>query len=572
MRYFGAASSYHGDSRPRSPVSMSGPMDKNSNPRLSQANITQATSAQARPAPVQAVQPPPQAAPDVVTLTRRVVAHWPVIIVTMVLGAVITFQVVRIRKPTYKSETVISYREGIGRTINGPNEGGDGVRSLGTKLKETLLAQQTLRKLIDEFHLYPDILQKAGYADAVDQMRKKTEFKSRSTDTFAIAFEGVDRDQAQRVCARMADLLVTENAKRLQEENKGTTEFLEAEKKRADEELERVEREMSEFLQAHPEFATATNAIGTESLAIKSKADEEEKKRNRPKPGRGPRQGSVTLATQGGGALSDRAAAAVDPLLLSQRTQAMSELGAAKKDQADKSLRFTEQHPDVRAANERVAAAEAALRHAEEAIAEAAPKEDAPRPRKVMPDDPYADPAAKAAAPVAASDPDSDDRNKPKPKPKAVDPDQGDKIVTMEMEWAKLGRAHALAKTHHGDLENKLSRAETAASAVEAGYGTSIVVLDPAFKPSGPSNAPNRTVLIIGLAASVAVGIVLSAAWGLFLDDRLFSASEVEGVVMVPVLGVVPRDKRRPKGRDPGAPGSPGSPATPAHKGSLARG
>jgi hypothetical protein len=473
-------------------------------------------------------------------LIRRCLAHWPVIVVIMVLGAIITSQVVRTRKATYKSETVIFYREGIGKAISGPTDSQDTIRGLGQKLKETLLAQQSLRKLIDEFHLYPDIVQKSGYAEAVDQMRKKTDFKSRSQDTFAIAFEGQDRDQAQKVCARMADLLIAENAKRVQEDSKGTTEFLEAEKKRADEELDRVEREVSQFLQAHPEFASAKDGLGTEILALRNKAEEEEKKRNRPKTGRlPPRSGS------GIPGVSDAAAAAVDPVLLTARTQALTELAAAKKDYDEKSAHYTAQHPDVRSAAERKASAEAALRTAEAAIAMAAPKEEAPRPKKVVIDDPYSDTAPK---PVAANPPDPDD--KPKPKAKA-DPEQGSKIVTIETDWARLGRALALAKSHQADYESRLYRAEQAASVAEAGYASAIVVLDPAFKPSAPSNAPNRTVVVIGLVASIALGIVLSAAWGLFLDDRLFSPNEIEGSVMVPVLGVVPRDKRKGKGKTP---------------------
>lgn len=523
-------------------------MDKNGNPRASQASIVSTASLTAA-RPVAAAtpatgQPAPGGVPDIGAMIQRVFAHWQVILVTMVLGAVITSQVVRVRKAMYKSETVIVYREGIGRSISGPGEAPDAVRSLGTKLKETLLAQKNLQKLIDEFHLYPEIVAKSGYADAVDQMRKKTEFKSRSQDTFAIAFEGFDREQAQKVCARMADLLIAENARRLQEENRGTTEFLEAEKKRADDELNRVEREISEFLQAHPEFASAKEGLGTEVLALKSKADEEEKKRNRPKPGR-PRRGAA--GPTAAGPTEDRAPA-VDPVLLAARTQATADLLAAKKDLSDKSSRYTEQHPDVRAASERVAAAEAAVRRAEDAIAQAAPKEEAPRPKKVVIDDPYGDGPAKPrpTAAAAATDPE-EPQEKPKPKPKVVDPDQSDKVVTIEMEWAKLGRTHGLAKSRQADLENKLYRAEMLASTAEAGYGNSIQVLDPAYKPSGPSNAPNRTVVMIGLAASIAVGVVLSAAWGLFLDDRLFSAGEIEGAVGVPVLGVVPRDKRREK-------------------------
>ena len=514
---------------------MNAPMDKNTNPRLSQAGIAASTSVQTRAA-VQAAAAAAAAAqpaagqggaPDVEAMIRRVIAHWPVIIVTMVLGALVTSQVVRLRKATFKSETVIQYREGIGKSVSGPNSDTTDMRSLGSKLKEVLLAQQNLRKIIDEFHLYPDVVAKAGYSDAVDQMRKKTEFKARSLDTFAIAFEGLDRDQAQKVCARMADLLITENVHRLQEENKGTTEFLEAEKKRAEEELNRVEREMSEFLQAHPEFASARDGtLGTEVLAIQTKANEEEKRRNRPKTPRGTRRG--TPGPAGPAAAAEERAPAVDPVLIAARTQAMTDLLSAKRDLADKSSRFTDQHPDVRAAADRVAGAEAALHRAEEAITLAAPKEEI-RPKKVVIEDPYGEPAAKPRPVAVAPNPDGEEHEKPKPKPKAGDADQSDRVVSIETEWAKLTRAHALGKGRQANLENKLYRAEMMASTVEAGFGNNIVVLDPAYKPGGPSNAPNKTVVLMGLAASIAVGLVISAAWGLFLDNRLFSSERGRG-------------------------------------------
>jgi capsular polysaccharide biosynthesis protein len=542
---------------------MNAPMDKPTNARLSQASIATTAVQAGRSGGAAPGQPPPEGAPDFMAMLQRVVAHWPVIALTLLVGGLVTIQVVRMRKATFKAETVIQFREGIGRSVSGPNVESTDMRSLGAKLKEVLLAQQNLRKIIDEFHLYPDVVERFGYAAAVDQMRKKTEFKSRSLDTFAIAYEGLEKQQAPKVANRMAQLLTDETAKRLREENQGTTEFLEAEKKRAEDELNRVEREMSEFLQAHPEFANTRDAIGVEALAIKNRLDEEEKRRRAKAALRGVRSPAPTPV------VGEPRAPAVDPVLLQARSQAMTDLVAARKDLAEKSANFTDEHPDVRAAKERVASADAALRRAEDAIVQAAPKEE-PRPKPPAGDeDPYGDATAKPKAPVAppvpvATDPD-EEKPKPKPKAKPGDGEQGDRITSLETEWAKLSRAHALAKNRQVDLENKLYNAEMLASTVVAGHGSSIVVIDPAIEPSGPSNAPPKTVGLMGLAASIAVGVVISAAWGLFLDDRLFSAGEVEGSVRAPVFGTVPRERRKEKGKDkdkrptlpPRAPGGP---------------
>src|SRR5579883_2563030 len=81
---------------------------------------------------------------DALVAVRRVVAHWQLLVLVMVLGALATMAVVRTRHPMFKSETVIVFSEGIGRTVAGSTESQDAVRTLGTKLKELLMAQQTL--------------------------------------------------------------------------------------------------------------------------------------------------------------------------------------------------------------------------------------------------------------------------------------------------------------------------------------------------------------------------------------------------------------------------------------------
>jgi uncharacterized protein involved in exopolysaccharide biosynthesis len=530
---------------------MNAPPDRSAtNPRLSQASAAPAATAAQAP-----VAQPPQAEVDVAAMVRRVFAHWHVVIVTLVLGGLITSQIVKTRVPAFKSETVIFYREGIGKSVTGATDDKDAIRALGTKLKETLLAQTTLRRVIDEFHLYADTVAVAGYADAVEQMRKKTDFKSRSQDTFAISFEGTNKDEAQKVCARMAEILVNENAKRMNEDQRSTMEFLEVEHKRASEELDRMEREISEFLTAHPEFVGAKEGLGTEVGAQQKKVAAEEAKRKRAtsKGGGGGGRRNAAAAGAPPGPASGPAAAAVDPVLLTARTAAMTELLAAKRDLSDKSSRYTEAHPDVRSAQARVSVAEESLKRAEDAVAAAQPKDDAPPPRKVASvEDPYgggedagaprppSDPAAAAAAAASAE----------ARRPIATEP--RDKVVNLEMEWTRLNRTLTIVRVRASDMEQKLYRAEMVASTTESGYGTTIAVLDPAYKPSAPSNAPNRTVVMIGLAASVVVGLVLSAAWGLFLDDRVFSPLEIEGIVMVPVLGAVPRGGKPSKKKDKG--------------------
>jgi uncharacterized protein involved in exopolysaccharide biosynthesis len=538
---------------------MNAPTDNSTNPRLHNSSSSIAppemgtgalgntpAAAAARTAAAMIAQNPPTGAPDIGAMARRLFAHWQVIVVSLIIGALVTGQIVKTRVATFKSETVIFYREGIGKNVTGPTDGPDTLRTLGTKLKETLLAQQTLRKIIDEFHLYSDVIEKSGYADAVDAMRKKTEFKSRSQDTFAISYEGPDKDTAQKVCARMAEVLIAENAKRLQDDNRGTTEFLEIEKRRADEELERVERDISEFLMSHPEFATAKEGLGVETLQAMKKAAAEAKAAARAKgggfSGGGGRRKDAPQFPGGPSAAAGERAPAVDPVLLSGLKGAGTELVAARKDFDDKSTRLTEEHPDLKASRARLAAAEANMARQQEAVAaaQAAAAENAPRKLGNTGDDPYSDAKPDAGAKPVGGGVAMAPAEKPRG-PRVRDPESDNKAVSLEIEWSRLTRSLGHVRNRQADMDVKLYRIEVVSSTAESGYGSTIAVLDPAYKPSAPSNAPNKTVGMIGLGASLAVGLVLSAAWGLFLDDRVFGAGEIEVIVMVPVIGSVPK-------------------------------
>ena len=46
-----------------------------------------------------------------------------------------------------------------------------------------------------------------------------------------------------------------------------------------------------------------------------------------------------------------------------------------------------------------------------------------------------------------------------------------------------------------------------------------------------------------GVGAALIFGLLLAAARGLLLDDRLFDASEVDSLGLVPLLGSVPKAK-----------------------------
>ncbi|MDC0682341.1 protein kinase [Sorangium atrum] len=481
--------------------------------------------------------------PSVSGMINRTLAHWYVAVLVAIAGLGFTVLVVQSRKPAYRSETVIFYREGVKATYLGP-DGPDPLRTLSARLKETLLARSNLEKVVTEFNLFPDVLEKRGMVDAVDRLRAKITFKARSQDTFAISAEGETREQAQEVTQRLADILVEETTRMRRSQAKLTNEFLDAELKRAEQDVEKAETELAAFLAEHPEFATEQSTPGGSQggAAIRERerratgtdptleALERQVPRLRSRLTGKPEQPAVS------------AAGVPSPALTRQRDQAEQELATARRDLADKQSRFTEQHPDVRAAAARVTNAEAALRRAEQALV---------LPPEPVVEVPATDEAEKAKikSQLAALEREIAVRRGAK-KGNAADASEAAKqIINTETDWSRLTREKARAQQRLSDLEGKSFRAEIAASSEQGGYSAQIEVLDPAYRPSAPSSPSRLIIAIGGLFLSVAAGIAAAAARGIVFDDRVYDMEDIDRMALAPVLVVVPPAARAPRGR-----------------------
>ncbi|WP_437735164.1 GumC family protein [Sorangium sp. So ce1335] len=482
--------------------------------------------------------------PSISAMINRTLVHWYVAVLVALAGMAFTVLVVKARKPAYRSETVIFYREGVKSTYLGP-DGPDPLRTLSARLKETLLARSNLEKVVTEFSLFPDVLEKRGMVDAVDRLRSKITFKARSTDTFAISCEGETREQAQEVTQRLADILVEETTRMRRSQAKLTNEFLDAELKRAEQDVEKAEAELAAFLAEHPEFAAEQATPGGAQAGAAVRAQQTRSTTSDPTlealERQVPRLRARLTGTPQQAAPSSPGAPS--PALVRQRDQAEQELATARRDLADKQSRFTEQHPDVRAALARVSNAEAALRRAEEALV-------LPPPPEPVVEVAATDEAEKAKirSQLAMLEREIAARRGAK-KGNAADASEAAKlIINTETEWSRLSREKARAQQRLNDLEGKSFRAEMAASSEQGGYSAQIEVLDPAYRPSGPSG-PSRLLLALGgLFVSIAAGIAAAAARGIVFDDRVYDMEDIDRMALAPVLVIVPA-ARGPRGR-----------------------
>jgi hypothetical protein len=478
------------------------------------------------------------------------IAHLPVALVVLVLGVSITMVMSRSRKPAYVSETVIYYREGINRIYIGVDGEGDVLKALPARLKETLLSRAHLEKIIKEFNLYPQMVAAEGYIAAVDRFRTKIIFKPRSAETFLISFEGATAEESQEVTARLADVLIEDMAERKKAQAKTTTDYLEAEKKHADDDLAKRETELARFMATHPEFAGENNAelagSAVRAEKVKQIADPEimaiERQQQRLKAA----VAAKAAPAAGGGAVAGGAAGpAPDAVLQNQKAAADAELAAAQKDLNDKSEKLTDNHPDVKAAKSRVAVAQAKVRDATVALSSAvAALQPAARPAQKAPADdlydsnPGGDETKRLQSELQKNERDLLLRKRGvKPNDAANDP--ANRIIEAETEWKTLNREREKARSRQGDIDQRLFKARANETSELGGYNSQVQVLDPAFLPTQSATMGKGKFIGIGIAVSVLVGLVLAAAWGMFLDDRVFIADDLKA--FAPVLVAVPK-------------------------------
>jgi uncharacterized protein involved in exopolysaccharide biosynthesis len=460
----------------------------------------------------------------------------------VLLGAVASLAAAMLRERQYTSETLIVYREGMGmRTISGSEVVVDAQAKLALKLRELVLSRTTLEKLIREYHLYADIMEKRGPVDAVDEMRKNIAFRAKDGETFGLSFTGTEPYRVQELTARLAREMLEENSKSRLESAGETKEFLDSEKQRSDGDLRDKEGALATFISKHPEFAREANGAnsGTETgIAVRAMQGAKDAAHSSdPQLNALEREATRIQQRLGMPTKHGKTDAPVDPKLAAMRAEAEAEVKQAQRDVAQMLSTYTEEHPDVRAAKSRLKNAETKLKHTLESISASDAEAKATTPPE---DTGEIDRAALEQELKKAQDAISAYKRK-----KASSPDStpsvpaANGVVQLETDWTRLNREVTDARERNQQLEARQFKASILESAVTSGRNAQMIIVDPAYKPTHPNKG--RTQIVgAGLAVSFVLALLVALALTL-LDDRIYDRVDLDGLQLTPILGVVPK-------------------------------
>lgn len=477
----------------------------------------------------------------VFAFARRGMRHWWKAALILMIGGSASVGLALKSKRKYLSETVVLYREPIDQTyVAGADARRMSAQDTGTRLRELLLGRPRLKELIDQFKLQQETVNDRSYIEAEDKLRMLIDFRFGGGDTFHIGYIGSSPQEAQKVTARLAEILIEEELEMRSEKSRETVRFLDGERKRAEDHLKSREKALAEFLAKNPEFAAEEkpNSSGAALRAASRKAK--------------------GAATGGGGSpltimkrqlrrIQDQIAQAQgrkpvivrDPKLQALKSQAEEELRNAQARLRSMQAQFTDKHPDVAASKARVNLAKQRLARVVERARSAV---------KVVKLGGQAVAALKSRADelstqIAAYRRRASDRKSPKGKKAAAKAKEGaaDSIVAMETLWTALNRQVREARERYLNIEGRLFRASLGLTTQRK--SSYLRVIDPAYLPKRPAGAGRSKMVLLGGAVSffLAAGLVFGLA---LIDERIYNRKDAERLRLAEVLVVVPKQPR----------------------------
>jgi capsular polysaccharide biosynthesis protein len=492
------------------------------------------------------------------SVVRRARRYWPVLLIFVLLGPVAFLVAPRVYAPLYKSETVLMIREGVQAEVVLGSESGsaESRRTRNARLSEQLLSRPNLRAVVEQENVYPSTVARLGMTDAVEELRKNIKFTAGEGNTITIQFEDGRPDMAQRVTRRLAQTLVQQVGRDTERRAESTRKFLESELNKSASELRTREEEYAQFLALHPEFAlerTQPQGAGASVRAAARTADASEPAAALRRQAERLRRRLAQLKNPQAVVEPEPAAPAPTPQLAPESREAIAaaerEVGRARDELESRQAQYTPLHPDVVAAKSRLSGAQERL-----ARIRAAAQELAVTPRRSA--------GLELFSPGRSESPQELERqlrsiegsiavNAGSAKPgQAVPSSVGSAaaIVSLETQWAALGRDLGSARERYEAIQRRLFQAVIVATAQTSGGGTQVVVVDEAYLPRRPSRrGPMRTGAVAALVVLMLGGFV---TFGLgYLDQRVSTEWDVSRLGIGPIAMVVPSARRKLPGR-----------------------
>jgi uncharacterized protein involved in exopolysaccharide biosynthesis len=487
----------------------------------------------------------------VVDLGRKTAHYWWLLALFAVVGGGLSLVFALTRPRAYQSWATLFYQERIQSQLLSPGREEIAQRNIGDRYRELLLARHQLDQITVDPALDP-YPQERDPEVKIEKLRLAVRLEAHGANVFRIVFTDSDPERAKRVTDKLTKMLQDKDEALRNEQAAATVAFVIDQQESARAELKKRETAYTEFLAKHPEFVQDANSTtaqeGASIRAIRTPkvvpgnsklyALERQRQRIQASLDAPPGVAPAPVATPRTPERIQAEAAVAD---------AQRELNAAKRELEDALTKYTDIHPTVLKARERVESATLRLRQREaavppdvEPVVRVATAEDRARMQKDL---------QQIEAQIAA-----EQSRTGKPVDQSTDATTS-WVVKLEGEHNELRRSVAEQRERVQSLADSAFRAQMDANQKLAEQGGRLAIVDPAFKPARPTGPGKTIFLLAGMVLFVTLGLSLAVGLAV-IDDRLYRRADLDRLG-VPVLSVIPpligkrrsrmRTKRIPK-------------------------
>lgn len=401
-------------------------------------------------------------------------------------------------------------------------------------LREQILSRTRLERVINEFELYAELQKKAVMEDVVETMRRDIDIKVERGDSFRISYINDVPKIAQRVTERLASLFIQENVRDRTVQAEGTNQFLDTQMEEARAKLLDHEKKLEEYQKRYAgelPNQVAGNMQAIQSLQLQLQAVRESIDRDRDRRLVLERQiGDLQVAPDPTVASPGNADGAAGGSTGQQLEAAQARLRALE-------MRYTPEHPDVRAQKATIRELEAKLQG-----------ENAGRP------------LASESKPVTLAEAGRQKRSRDLnaevqnldtqlDRKHAQERQLEDQIAsyqakvnaapTREAELKELNRDYETLQNTYTSFLSKREDAKVAANLERTQSGEQFRVLDQARVPERPYSPKIVKIDIFGALLGLGIGLGLVALLE-YRDTTFKTEKEIEQLLKLPVLALVP--------------------------------
>lgn len=449
--------------------------------------------------------------------------------------------------PRYRSGTLILVeQQTMPKDYVLPNVSDDLQERLQS-ITQQILSRTRLLHIIDEFHLYSGSHGNPDQEDKVERMRKDIEIelvhdRTNQVTAFNVYYSSGDPRTAQQVTSELTNLFINENLEVRQKQSEGTTRFLADQLETARKTLADQEAKVRQFKSEHMgelpgQLSTNLQILGGMQAQLQTEADALSAARQQ-------HAYLQTLLDQYRALQATPKSTEGAPLGLPALDEELSKL---KGQLADLSSRYTDRHPDVRKLKEQIAKTETMR---QQIVAELRARSAASQSSTAVTNTP-AETILANGTPSAMTQLQSQLQSNQleiSNREHAVADLKG-KIVDYqarlnaepirEQQLTDLSRGYDQSKADYDDLLKKKNESAMATSMELLQQGERFRIIDPPSLPLKP-DFPNRLKFCgMGLAAGLALGIVVVGGFEV-MDDRLYGEKEIKELIPVPVISEIP--------------------------------